>query len=103
RRGAHDVDVPPLGSVQLHQVEGLQVHERVDHVDKDLLDQARALSPRPPPRSRPPRSTNGSITSIRTSSPRRSPSCRSQPRVSWSIPSLSRSIFFSSAPPRAWA
>ena len=36
-------------------------------------------------RSRASRYTNGSITSIRTSSTRRSTSCRSQPRVSWSI------------------
>ena len=49
-RGAHDVDVPSLGPVQLHQVERLLVHERVDDVDQDVLDEAFDLVPVPPSR-----------------------------------------------------
>jgi hypothetical protein len=36
--------------VQLHQVEGLRVHEGVDHVDQDLLHEALDPVPVPAPR-----------------------------------------------------
>jgi 3-keto-L-gulonate-6-phosphate decarboxylase len=43
--------------VKLHQVEGLLVHERVDDIDQDVLDEAFDLVPVPPARELEPRVT----------------------------------------------